>query len=1099
MAALAERASVQKIVNNRYILTGKLGSGGMGAVYRATDRLTGQTVALKRVTVSSDELLFTSKPDDSSADFYLALANEFQTLASLRHPYIISVLDYGFDTAHPEARLPFFTMAYVEGAKNILDVGKTRPMPDRLALVMQLLQALHYLHRRNVLHRDLKPPNILIEDMQVQVVDFGLAAVSTLSGKYPGDAAAGTFAYMAPELFTDCVATRASDLYAVGVILYELLAGHHPFDVKRPAHLLHSVLNDMPDVASITDNEKLSGLLSRLLRKSPEERYQQADEVLRDLCAATNTPYPAETIELRESLLQKAQFVGRGDELDRLVDHLNTLRDSKGAVCLVAGESGVGKSRLLHELRTRALVQGVTVLQGQAISEGGSPYGVWRDILRWLCLLVDLTDNEASVLKPFVPDIEALIGRAIPDAPVLDPQAAQNRLLTILTDIFRRQRQPLAIILEDLHWVGGESKAIINRLQTSIADWSLLIIGSYRDDEAPGLPAEIPQAHVIKLNRLNLRDIEQLTNAMLGQKEGALTDYLYRETEGNAFFLVEILRALAEETGQLERVGEHGLPEDILPGGIRRLVQHRLERIPADALELLKYAAAIARQVDLELLTALAPARDLDRWIVACSSAAILESEGTRWRFSHDKIRTGVLAMVEEPARVNLHQQIATALERLRGDAPEHAAALAYHYRKAQNPEKAVQYLWQAAAFASANHANDAALHFHQERLEQLTCLLNQDAVRWTPAVIQTYEALGDVLEFVGNRHSALDAYHAALGRLTASDPILESRLHRKIADVWVVLHQYDKAIEGYNRADAVRGAAPAATGEAWRHEWLANHLSLMLTYYWTGRLPELMELSETLRPHVEQYGTAVQQSTFFSYVAIARLRRERYVASGETVAFARRCVDALDNLHYVAEYPWAVFVLGFCLLWHGELDRAEQQLKETAEVARRFGDITIQSRSVSYLTVVARKKGRINDVRQYAAQSLAAASGGQMVEYAGMAKANLAWADQREGKRSAALENAIEALDLLKKVPQGQMFPWVAHWPMIGLQLAQDQLAAAIDSARALFDPQANPQPEALAEPLQQAIRDWEQGAPEQARELLLTACERAKPLGYL
>src|SRR5207248_1602848 len=129
------------------------------------------------------------------------------------------------------------------------------------------------------------------------------------------------------------------------------------------------------------------------------------DDVIGALCAATDQPLPAETIEIRESFLQAARFVGREDELSELSARLSDALAGKGSVCLVAGESGIGKSRLIEELRTLALVDGALVIRGQAVSDGGSAYQVWRDVLRWLCVLDDLTDEEASVLKAVVPDI----------------------------------------------------------------------------------------------------------------------------------------------------------------------------------------------------------------------------------------------------------------------------------------------------------------------------------------------------------------------------------------------------------------------------------------------------------------------------------------------------------------------------------------------------------------------------------------------------------------------------------------------------------------------------------------------------------------------
>src|SRR5579859_4500670 len=150
-------------VNKRYRLEGEIGRGGMGVVYRATDRLLGQTVAVKRVFTPSEELIFASISD--SVDRRLALAREFQLLASLWHPNVISVLDYGFDANH----LPYFTMDLLNDAQRVTEYARTCQLSEKIALFWQILLALKYLHRRGVLHRDLKPANVLVSEKQVKV------------------------------------------------------------------------------------------------------------------------------------------------------------------------------------------------------------------------------------------------------------------------------------------------------------------------------------------------------------------------------------------------------------------------------------------------------------------------------------------------------------------------------------------------------------------------------------------------------------------------------------------------------------------------------------------------------------------------------------------------------------------------------------------------------------------------------------------------------------------------------------------------------------------------------------------------------------------
>ena len=327
-----------KMIGRRYVLDEHLGMGGMGTVYRATDRLTGQIVALKQVIASPVDLTFASKGEGGS--HLLALASEFRTLASLRHPNIISVLDYGFD----EARRPYFTMEYLPDAKPITQAGRGKTRQEQLELILKVLQALVYLHRRGILHRDLKPGNVLISNGQLKVVDFGLSIETrTRSTIAATQNTAGTLPYMAPELFHGMPVSRASDLYAVGIMAYELYTGRHPFSTNNLAVLVNEILNKSVDVRSIGLEEGLSLVLEGLLAKSREERSSDASQVIHDLCQAANLPLPPETEAIRESFLQAAKFVGRGAELWQLSEALDAAMQGHGSSQLVGGESGVGK------------------------------------------------------------------------------------------------------------------------------------------------------------------------------------------------------------------------------------------------------------------------------------------------------------------------------------------------------------------------------------------------------------------------------------------------------------------------------------------------------------------------------------------------------------------------------------------------------------------------------------------------------------------------------------------------------------------------------------------------------------------------------------
>ncbi|MEP7288952.1 MAG: BREX system ATP-binding domain-containing protein [Chloroflexota bacterium] len=699
-------STTMPIISKRYLLHQQIGQGGMGAVYLALDRLTGQNVALKRVLVSPKNLSFSTY--DPATDLRLALAQEFRVMSSLRHPNIASVLDYGFD----DERQPYFTMEFLDNAQALNNVYYGSDQEKANALI-QVLQALAYLHRRGIIHRDLKPSNILVVGEQIKVLDFGVS-LNRDEINPDSDVIAGTLDFMAPEILLGDSASEASDLYAVGVIGYELFTGKRLWQNFTINSLSVEILNWIPNVDEVTHKHVASVLLT-LLSKSPEDRYANAEEAIIALSEAIDQPPPTESAAIRESFLQAATFVGREAELKQLVDTLTEATQGHGSVWLIGGESGVGKTRLLDEVRTQALVQGVLVLRGYNISEGSSLYQMWRAALRWLCLLTELSDEDAGVLKALVPDIETLLGRKIADAPPVSAAFAQERLLLALENLFRQQRQPILLILEDLHWAGSESIALLTRLNHFIGDLALVVVCLYRDDERPELVGMLPEAQVLKLHRLDKTSIVELSAAMLGDKgrQPALLDLLQRETEGNVFFLVEIVRALAEQAGQLDAVGNMALPEHVFAGGVSQIVQRRLDRVPAEHRALLQLAAITGRQLDLKILQQLVDATvNLDQWLAICANTAVLEVQDGTWRFAHDKLRDGVLKDLPDDKSRELHRQVATQIETVYLYAPEYTASATYHWTMAGDTAKEAHYATLAGKQALASSAYQEAVKF---------------------------------------------------------------------------------------------------------------------------------------------------------------------------------------------------------------------------------------------------------------------------------------------------------------------------------------------------------------------------------------------------
>jgi tetratricopeptide (TPR) repeat protein len=829
----------QHFMGSRYRIVEKIGEGGMGGVYRAVDRLTGQSVALKRVNAPSDKLNIGSQiiTADGSIDFRLALAQEFKVLASLRHPNIISVLDYGFDAGiHP-----YFTMDLLENAQPILDAARNKTLEVQVDLFVQMLQALAYLHRRGIIHRDLKPANVLVTNGQVKVLDFGLATRHDDS-----EATVGTLAYMSPEVLGGEPAQEASDLYAIGVMAYELFAGHHPFEAPDMSQMIVNIFNMPPDLMQLDVDPHMGAIVGQLLSKNPAERYADAHDLIEALADMTGQQVQIETTLIRESFLQAANFVGRDTEMNRLSDALTATLEGRGSAWLVGGESGVGKSRLLDELRTLALVKGALVLRGQGIAEGGAPYLLWRDVIRYLCLHTELSDFEASVLKIWVADIAKLLGRPVANALPLDPQAAQKRLFGVIEDLLRRQEQPIVIILEDLHWA-NESLMLLSRLNRIVSSLPILIVGSYRDDERPNLAAELSDMRLLKLERLTEEAIADLSASMLGDEVGrqqAVVDLLQRETEGNVFFIVEVVRALAEEAGQLDRIGAVTLPGKVFADGIKTVVQRRLNRLPVSARSLLQIAAVAGRQLDLGMLRAVSPDTHLNNWLSACLNATVLEVEDDRYRFAHDKLREGVLVGLETEQLQALHQQVANALEAVYADELDsYYALLAYHYEQAGAPAKAIDYLELAGEQALRDYANPEAVRFFAEAA-RLDGQMQQDG-NANEAVDNLRRALwarqsGEAEYNMSNMPKSSQYFEQALallesgsyGRNQDSYDKEAAYAHQRLVGIYLhngewehAEHAMERSTQIYERLDDQMHLVEAVVGRSWIHLFQAQFM----------------------------------------------------------------------------------------------------------------------------------------------------------------------------------------------------------------------------------------------------------------------------------
>lgn len=998
----------------------------MGMVYRAVDRLNRQMVALKRVTLSTEKT--SPSANKSNSDTRLLLAHEFQTLASLHHPHVINVLDYGFDSEN----LPYFTMTLLENAKTIVDAGAKKSQDQKIKLLIQTLQALSYLHRRGVIHRDLKPDNALVSaEGDVKVLDFGLATLR--EHQSAEEEMAGTLAYMPPEILTGHSANEASDLYGVGMIAYELFAGQHPFDVHNFNTLIQDILYTSPDFSKLDVDDTLVEIIERLLDKTPENRYPSAHEVILAFSNVLDEVLPYETAAIRESFLQAAQFIGRDKELKLLTDGLSQTAVSRGSAWIIGGESGVGKSRLLAELRTRALVAGALVLHGQAVAEGGLPYQLWREPLRRLMLSSDLSDFDAGVLKQLVPDIDDLLERPIPEVAELEGQAGQQRLLQTILGVFRRQTQPIVLILEDLQWV-VESLDVLRPLVALTPELPLLIVANYREDEKPGLPDELPGMQMIRLERLKDDGIMQLSVSMLGDsgRNPEVLALLKKETEGNIFFLVEVVRALAEEAGKLSEVGTKTLPSQIFAGGIQQVVKRRLAQVPAHDQNLLRIAAVAGRQLDLKVIQTLSPQTDLENWLTVCSEAAVLDTLDEKWRFAHDKLREGLLASLSETERQQIHLQVAGALEHIYADKlDEYAAVIGDHYEHANQFTHAAQWFLQAGKHAQTTYAPLGAISFYRKALAYLP---EDDSYRTQRLLL--YEGLGTMLNWQAHYPEAVEMF-----TLMAEEA---SKIDDAMAQTTALL--------GMTTAHIYQGDFRSATEIAEQVEPIARAANLRLKLaqalfvkgwnaFRTGAPQTAIEMGEEVMAICKELDNRPQMAQCLNLMGAVHYTLGNYEQAGSQFGHASDILQELGNRDQAMALINNIGVIADA---RGDYQSALTRYQEALAIAREIG---IRDAEMLYLSNLGGAYVRLGEFQT--AQShlrkvidMAEVTGfGQIAEtYRFLAETQMALGNLDEAaktaKRALALSKAIESHEFI-----------AATWRTLG------NIAARLDSALDIID----------------------------------------------
>jgi serine/threonine protein kinase len=888
------------------------------------------------------------------------------------------------------------------------------------------------------------------------------------------------------------------------------LLHHDPLLEATYCHLMRLYAAQGNRAAALRAYHTCVTVLERELGAEPSPATQAAYERL-----VQKDALPAASVAPATTMAAATPLVGRQYEWERLQLAWQQVLAGEPLLVVLSGEAGIGKTRLAEELLAWRARQGSATASARCYAAEGelvyAPVVAWlraEDIEPSLSALPNVWLVEVARL---VPDISLKRPDLPPPSPLVENWQRQ-RLFEALARAMLGARQPLLLLLDDLQWCDRETLAWLHYFLRFDKHARVLILGTLRLEE-------MTSDHPLESLLVTLRRSGQMTEIPLGPLNAAETSSLaaqvagqdlaldqaadlYQETEGNPLFVVETVRMgmIGARGTQHRSESNRTTSQDAkLPPTVQAVITARLGQLSPQASELVSLAAVIGRAFTFQVLAQVNGGNEdalvggLDElW----QRRIVREQEADAYDFSHDKLREVVYTSLSAARRRLLHRRVAEALETVYADTLDTVSGqIAAHYESAGVADLAVTYYQRAGATAQQIYANAEALAFFQRALLLLeTSPLSEARREWRQEMIaHCHERVGDVLDQTGQLDEAKASYQRALAYIPKHELIWQAHLYRQIG--WNEM-QYEQALQYYDIAEAMLGREPTDSAPAWWGEWIQIQLSRIILYYNWAKLPELVEQIEKVRPVVEQYGTPTQRSTFFIGLARLAWRRDRYRIPEETLQYSQAALAASQESGDLNEIASAWFMLGFSHLWCNHLDQAEKHMQTALTLAERTGDLILQARCLTYLTIVYRKHGLVEKVRWYASKALAVATTLQFHEYIGYAQGNMAWIAWREGNMAEVQQHGQAALESLE---QDEPFHWVGLWPLVGLAVGEQQLSNAITYARILLAPLELRLPDALTALLEEAIRAWDSGQPETSRFHLTEAITLAQEMGYL
>lgn len=758
--------------------------------------------------------------------------NDLYTVSQIDHPAIHKI-----NTFFEENSIHFLINEHFKG-ETLYSLIKRKvkfEIHEAIDIIIEVAKALEVTHKENIFHRHITSKDILIQrslgDAKplVKLTNIGFIHIIDFTKITNHEEIICIFPYMSPE---ECgvikrTITAASDLYSLGILLYQLVTNQLPFIGTSISSIIHQHIAQVPQLPSSINYKIpwiLDSIIMKLLVKDPEKRYQSAKGLIKDLeCfRAGKKDFLPGIEDAVFNLSYKTNLIGRDREFQTIKDILLKFSNNNGSICFISGKSGHGKSRLLEETKVYSFSKKITFISGKCFSsKNKTPYGPIKDLLNNYISIFNTYKKAkqekvrrqieqsikdlGQILYNFLPQLEIIIGEC-PNIMSLDKEKECKRFLIVISNLFyaiAKAENGLVIAIDDLQWSDEGTFEVINTILYEIPFSPFLLIGTYRDNEINEKHGvyqlfenintlKIPFSH-IHCSAFNKELMFSFISSILYIKDEnieKISDLIQNKSKGNPFFALEILKHLINtKTIYYENEQWNINWDDIntieFPPTILNMVKKRISLLNEIEILILSHAAVIGREFEIDLLYKVL-SYDKETIVKVIDRAIYLQlletdqNDKKQIIFVHDRIKEAFYIKMEENKKKELHKKIAEALEDTYNTGNRDILfKLAHHYIEGKDDEKILQFAFPAGIQAKEDYAHKEAIKYLKKTIEILLKNKNKD----TEKFIISQKSLAEIYLTIGKYDKSIELFNKVLP-LFKSD-IEKAQVYRLITSAY--------------------------------------------------------------------------------------------------------------------------------------------------------------------------------------------------------------------------------------------------------------------------------------------------------------------------